>query len=57
MKQFTIESFQENFNELLTRVENGEHIKIINEEGQIVVIVPVDDDLIKIHTELNNEAP
>jgi antitoxin (DNA-binding transcriptional repressor) of toxin-antitoxin stability system len=51
MEQFTIESFQQDFDNLLSRVENGEHIKIINEEGQIAVIVPVDDDFIKIHTD------
>jgi PHD/YefM family antitoxin component YafN of YafNO toxin-antitoxin module len=56
MEVFTVEEFQERFDELMTRVENGEHIGIINEDGQAAVMMPVDDDLIRIHTELNNEA-
>jgi PHD/YefM family antitoxin component YafN of YafNO toxin-antitoxin module len=56
MEVFTVEEFQERFDELMTRVENGEHIGIINEDGQAAVMMPFDDDLIRIHTELNNEA-
>ena len=56
MEVFTVEEFQERFDELMERVENGEHIGIINEDGQAAVMMPVDDDLIRIHTELNNEA-
>jgi len=54
---YTVEEFQNNFDNLIDRVENGEHIKIINEEGQVAVMVPLDDEIIKIHTEFNNEAP
>jgi len=57
MEVFTVEEFQERWDELMTRVENGEHIGIINEDGQAAVMMPFDDDLIRIHTELNNEAP
>jgi prevent-host-death family protein len=57
MEVFTVKEFQEQFDELIERVENGEHIGIINENGQAAVMVPADDDLIRIHTELNNEAP
>ena len=56
MEVFTVEEFQERFDELMSRVENGEHIGIVNEDGQAAVMMPVDDDLIRIHTELNNEA-
>jgi prevent-host-death family protein len=56
MEVFTVEEFQERFDELMERVENGEHLGIINENGQAAVMIPVDDDLIRIHTELNNEA-
>jgi antitoxin (DNA-binding transcriptional repressor) of toxin-antitoxin stability system len=52
-----VKEFQEQFDELIERVENGEHIGIINENGQAAVMVPADGDLIRIHTELNNEAP
>jgi prevent-host-death family protein len=57
MEVFTVKEFQEQFDELIERVENGEHIGIINENGQAAVMVPADDDIIRIHTELNNEAP
>ena len=56
MEVFTVEEFQERFEELMERVENGEHLGIINENGQAAVMMPADDDLIRIHTELNNEA-
>ena len=56
MEVFTVEEFQERFDELMERVENGESLGIINENGQAAVMIPVDDDLIRIHTELNNEA-
>ena len=57
MEVFTVEEFQERFDELLERVEKGEHIGIIDENEKAVVVIPADDDLILIHTELNNEAP
>jgi len=56
MEVFTVEEFQERFDELVERVENGEHIGIIDENGKAAVMIPADDDLIRIHTELNNEA-
>lgn len=52
-----MEEFQERFDELMERVENGEHLGVVNKDGQAAVMMPVDDDLIRIHTELNNEAP
>jgi prevent-host-death family protein len=57
MEVFTVAEFQERFDELIERVENGEHLGIVDENGRAVVMVPADDDLIRIHTELNNEAP
>ena len=56
MEVFTVEEFQERFEELMERVENGESLGIINENGQAAVMIPADDELIRIHTELNNEA-
>lgn len=53
---YTVKEFQDDFDNLMNRVEGGEHIGIVNEEGRTVVITPVDDELIKIYTELNNEA-
>jgi antitoxin (DNA-binding transcriptional repressor) of toxin-antitoxin stability system len=57
MEVFTVKEFQERFDELIERVENGEHLGIIDENGRAAVMVPTNDDLIRIHTELNNEAP
>jgi len=56
MEIFTVEEFQERFDELMERVENGEHLGIINENGQAAVMMPADDELIRIYTECNNEA-
>jgi prevent-host-death family protein len=56
MEVFTVDEFQERFDELIERVENGEHIGIVDENGRAAVMIPIDDDLIRIHTEMNNEA-
>ena len=56
MEVFTVDEFQERFDELVERVENGEHIGIVDENGRAAVMIPADDDIIRIHTELNNEA-
>jgi len=56
MEIFTVEEWEENFDALLERVENGEHLGIINENGNAAVIIPADDDLYRIYTETNNEA-
>ena len=62
LKTFTIEEFQEDFDNLMNRVENGESFIIKSEHGN-AVIVPykevvqvfqesgVSDDLIRIHTD------
>jgi len=51
-----VEEFQERWDEMISRVENGEHIGIINEDGQAAVMVPAEDELFRIYTENNNEA-
>jgi PHD/YefM family antitoxin component YafN of YafNO toxin-antitoxin module len=56
MEVFTVEEFQERFDELIGRVESGEHIGIMDENGKAAVMIPADDDIVRIHTELNNEA-
>jgi prevent-host-death family protein len=55
MEKYTIEEFQEDFDAILDRVENGESF-IINSEYGDVVMIPYDkykevDDLIQIHTD------
>ena len=56
MEVFTIQEWEENFDALLERVENGEHIGIVREDGKAAVMIPADDELIRIYTENNNEA-
>ena len=57
MQFYTVEYWQENWDTLLGRVENGETIGIENTEtGERCVMVPADDELLRIYTENNNEA-
>ena len=64
MEQFTVEEFQEDFDNLLERVENGETF-IITDQGKEVAIMSakdyeyivdtvdgiVDEEVIRIHTD------
>tara|TARA_R100000988_G_C3900165_1_gene117119 strand:- start:142 stop:315 length:174 start_codon:yes stop_codon:yes gene_type:complete len=56
MEVFSIEEWEKNFDELFKRVEDGETIGIVKEDGQAAVMMPADDELIRIHTESNNDA-
>jgi antitoxin (DNA-binding transcriptional repressor) of toxin-antitoxin stability system len=56
MEVFTLQEWEENFDSLLERVENGEHIGIVREDGTAAVMIPADDELYRIYTENNNEA-
>jgi PHD/YefM family antitoxin component YafN of YafNO toxin-antitoxin module len=56
MEIFTVQEFQERWDELITRVEEGETFGIVNEDGESSVIMSVNDPLYKIYTENNNEA-
>jgi len=56
MEVFTVKEWEDNFDDLLERVEKGEHIGIIDEEGRAAVMMPIDDELLRIYTENNNEA-
>jgi len=56
MMTYTVKEFQDDFDNLMNRVEGGEHIGIVNEDGRKAVMMPVDDELIRIYTDLNNEA-
>ena len=57
MEVFTIEEWEKNFDELFGRVENGETIGIMREDGQAAVMMPADDDLLKMYIDDNHEAP
>ena len=56
MEVFTLKEWEENFDELIERVENGERIGIVKEDGTAAVMIPADDELYRIYTENNNEA-
>ena len=56
MKFYSVEYWQENWETLIDRVENGETIGIENENGNRAVMIPADDELIRIYKDLNNEA-
>lgn len=59
MKKFTVEEFQKDFDNLMDRVENGESLMITSEYGDAVMI-PYNkevEEIVKIHTEMNNDAP
>ena len=55
MEIFTLKEWEDNFDVLLERVENGEHIGIVKEDGTAAVMIPADDELVRIYTE-HNEA-
>ena len=56
MEVFTVKEWEDNFDSLLERVENGERIGVIGEDGTAAVMMPIDDELYRIYTENNNEA-
>jgi PHD/YefM family antitoxin component YafN of YafNO toxin-antitoxin module len=51
MEIYTVEEFQERWDEMIGRVENGESIGIINEKGQTAVMIPADEELIRMYTD------
>ena len=55
MEVFSVQEFQENWDELIERVENGEIFGIVNENGNTAVMMSTDDDLYKMYTD-HNEA-
>ena len=57
MKFYSVEYWQENWEELMDKVENGESIGVENKNGERAVMMPADDELMRIYTEQNNEGP
>ena len=53
MQFYSVEYWQENWEELMDRVENGETIGVENENGDRAVMVPADDELIRMYTDHN----
>lgn len=56
MEVFTVHEWEENFDDLFKRVEEGETIGIIDDDGNSYVMMPIDEDLKKLYTN-HNEAP
>ena len=56
MEVFTLKEWEENFDSLLERVENGETLGIVKEDGTAAVMIPAEDDYYRIYKEDNNEA-
>jgi len=52
---YTVEYWQNNWDEMITRVENGETLGI-EDKGNRAIMIPADDEIVKIHTILNNDA-
>jgi len=50
MKFYSVEYWQENWEKLMDRVESGETIGVENKNGERAVMIPADDELIRIHT-------
>lgn len=50
---FTIQEWEERFDELFSRVENGETIGVINDNDQVAVMMPADEveEMTKLYTE------
>jgi len=56
MDFYSVEYWQENWDSMIERVENGETIGIEDiSTGQRAVMIPADDELIRMYTE-HNEA-
>ena len=51
MQFYSVEYWQENWETLMDRVENGEHIGVENDNGERAVMIPADDELIRLYTE------
>ena len=56
MEVFSVKEWEENFDSLLERVEKGETLGIMGDDGKAAVMMPADDELFRIYTENNNEA-
>ena len=57
LRKYTVEEFQKDFDNLMSLIETDKKSFIITSEHGEVVIMPADAEIIRIHTELNNEAP
>ena len=57
MHFYSVEYWQKNWETLMDRVEKGETIGIVKEDGTAAVMMPADEaDFLRIHTTDNNDA-
>ena len=57
MEVFTLQEWEENFDALFKRVEDGETIGVVREDGTSAVFMPADEaEFLRIHTTENNDA-
>jgi antitoxin (DNA-binding transcriptional repressor) of toxin-antitoxin stability system len=56
MEIFTVKEFQENFDDLIKRVEKGERIGIIDENGRSSIMIPINDDLMQMDLNSDNKT-
>ena len=52
MHIYTVEHWQENWEELIERVEGGESIGVTNGKNTAIMI-PADDEILRLYTEHN----
>lgn len=50
MEVFSVQEWEDKFDELIKRVEEGEHIGVVGEDGKSAVFMPTDDSLLEIYT-------
>ena len=55
MEIFTLQEWEENFDSLFKRVEDGETIGVVRDDGTAAVFMPADEaEFLRIHTTDNN---
>jgi hypothetical protein len=51
MDFYSVEYWQENWESLITRVENGETIGVENNKGNRAIMAPADEEIIRMYTD------
>ena len=49
MEVFSVTEFQERWDELIERVEGGEILGIVNDNGESAVMIPADDPVYQMY--------
>lgn len=56
IEYYSVEYWQENWEELMNRVEDGESIGVENDAGEKAVMLPADSEYVKMYVVFNNEG-